>query len=817
MRDAINPFDRRWPQAENLLPQGLPMLIDLRHLLRNLRRSPASAAAAVLTLSLTIGAGTAIFAVVDAVLLTPPPFADPDALVTVGEVLPDDRAAAPRTVRYATFEAWRERAKALAAIEGYDPTNLTLTELGAAEGLSATDVTPGFLTLLGFAPARGRTFEANDVGQPLALVSDTFWRTKLASDPGAIGRQIVLGGRPHTIVGILPAGFAFALDRSDVWRPLQLPPPDPADPAARAGFRVQVVARLASHASPTELAAALDDVSRQSTPPAQTVVTGMATAIARGSTRTLGLLAGAAALALLIAFANLAGLLLVRSIDRRRALAVRTALGARRSEIARQLVLEAETLVAIGILGGVLLALWLTPAVGRLALEQFGNVANRDVAVSWRVIGVVAIVAAACAALCGWLPAFVASRGNVVDVLSRGVTPAPRELGLRRVFATSVIALACVLLVSLTLVGRSLRNVLNVNPGFDARGVLTMSAGLPAAKYPTPERLASFYSALLSGLEERLGPGTVSVIKELPLTHDRGRRFMRLRPDAPTREAVLREAGTAYFDVMRIPIVAGRSFDARDNAAAPPRVVVSQSLADQWFGGEPPIGRQIRLGPGPRAPVAEIIGVAGDVKHRALDAEGFWPTVYPSVWQAPSGSMILVIRSQRSDADVVAAVKEEVGRLDRDVPVSRVRSMQDVVAASAGVPARRVLTATFMGFALLAIVLAGIGLFGVVAHDVASRRTELALRIALGADPMRILMGTLGQGARIVGAGLLVGGVLSIWAARALGSMVFATGRFDPLNVAVAAAVLMVVGAVAVLPAARRAARTDPLSALRSE
>jgi putative ABC transport system permease protein len=792
------------------------MLIDLRHLLRNLRRSPASAAAAVLTLSLTLGAGASIFAVVDAVLLTPPPFADPEALVTLGEILPGDGAAAPRSVRYATFEAWRERAGSLAAMEAYDPTNLTLTEIGAAEGVSATDVTPGLLTLLGVAPARGRTFTVNDVGQPLAMVSDAFWRTKLAADPGAVGRQIVLGGRIHTIVGVLPERFAFALDRSDIWRPLQLPPPDPAVPEARAGFRVLVVARLARNVSPKELAAMLDDVSRRSSPPAHVVATRMATAIARGSTRTVGLLAAAAALACLIAFANLAGLMLVRSIDRRRELAVRTALGARRSEIARQLVLEAATLVVIGILSGAIFALWLTPVVGRLTLEQFGAVANREVAVSWRVIGVVALVAAACAGICGLLPAFVAARHDVVAVLRRGVTPAPREIGLRRVFAICVIALACVLLVSLTVVGRSLRNVLNVNPGFDARGVLTFGIGVPAAKYPSPERLASFYSTLLSALEERLGPGTVSLIKELPLTHDRGRRFMRIRPDEPAREAVLREAGTAYFDVMRIPIVAGRPFDARDNAEASPRVVVSQSLAEQWFAGEQPIGRQVRLGPGPRAPVAEIIGVAGDVKHRSLDEEGSWPTVYRPVLQAPSGS-ILVVRSQRRDTDVIAAVREEVARLDRDVPMSRARSMQDVVAASEGVPARRVLTATFMGFALLAIVLGGIGLFGVVAHDVASRRAELALRLALGADPMRILMRTLGQGAWMVGAGLMVGGVLSIWSVRALGSVVFATGHFDPVNVAVAAAVLMVVGAVAVLPAARRAARTDPLSALRSD
>lgn len=785
------------------------MLIDLRHLLRNLRRSPASAAAAVLTMSLTLGVGASIFSVVDAVLLTPPPFADPDALVAFGERLPRDPAIALRPVRYATVEAWRERAGSMATIEGADGTHMTLTGLGAAERLHVTDVTPGFLPLLGVAPARGRMFEANDLSQPVVIVTHALWRAKLAADPAAIGRQILLGGRAHTVVGVLPEHFVFALDQVDLFRPLQLP----ADPEARAAFRVGVMVRLAGNVSSRDLATALDDVSGRSSPPAQVVARPLTERLARGSTRTLGLLAGAAALALLIAFGNLAGLLVMRSIDRRRELAVRTALGARRSEIARQLLLEAETLIALGIAGGVLLALWLTPVVGRLALEPFGDLATREVAVSWRVIGAVVMVAAACAGLCGLLPSFVASRTNVVDVLARGVTPAPRELGLRRVFAAGVITLACVLLVSLTLVGRSLLNVLNVNPGFDARGVLTLPL---LVQYPNPER-ASFLSALHSALETRFGAGTVSVVNELPLTHDGGRRFMLIRPAEPPREVVLREAGTAYFDVMRIPIVAGRPFDARDSAAAPPRVVVSKSLAEQWFPGEQPIGQQIRLGPVPQAPTAEIIGVADDVKHRSLDAEGFWPTVYASAWQDPSSSMMLVVRSQRPDADVVAAVRQEVARLDRDVPVQAVRAMQDVAAESPGVPERRVLTATFMGFALLAIVLSGIGLFGVVAHDVASRRAELALRLALGAAPMRILMRTLAQGAWIVGVGLVVGGVSSIWATRALSSFVFATGGFDPLNVAMVAAVLMAVGAVAVLPAARRAARTDPATALRSE
>ena len=786
------------------------MLTNLRHLVRNLRRSPAGAAAAVLTLSLTLGAGVSIFAVVDAVLLTPPPFADPDALVNVGEILPDDAAAAPRPVTYATFVAWRERAGSLAAIEAVEGgTQLTLTELGAAERVQVIGVTPGFLPLLGVAPARGRMFETNDLSQPVLILTHAFWRAKLAADPAAIGRQIVLAGRAHTVIGVLPEQFVYPLDQVDVWRPVPLP----AAPDARAAYRVGVLARLAPTATAKDLTVALDEVSRRSSPPAQVVARSLAARLARGSARTLSLLAGAAALALLIAFANVAGLLLVRSIDRRRELAVRTALGARPSEIARQLVLEAGTLVAIGIAGGVLLALWLTPVVSGLALEPFGDLADREVAVSWRVIGAVTMAAAACAGLCGLLPAFVASRSNVVDVFARGATAAPREIGMRRVFVTAVVAVACVLLVSLSVVGRSLRNVLDVDPGFSARGVLTMPLLVQASD---AERVA-FLSALQGALEERLGSRTVSVVNELPVTTDGSRRFMRIRPTEPAREVVLREVGTAYFDVMRIPVVAGRPFDARDNAAASPRVVLSQSVAERWFPGEQPIGRQIQLGPGPDAPLAEIIGIAGDVKHRALDDEGYWPTVYRSAWQDPSSSMVLVVRSPRPDADVAAAVREEAARLNRDVPVGAVQSMEDVVAASPGVGARRVLTAAFMGFALLAIVLGGIGLFGVVAHDVASRRVELALRIALGADPMRILMRTLGQGATMVAAGLAVGGVLSIWATGALSSMVFGTGRFDPLNVTMAAAVLVVVGALAVLPAARRAARTDPLGALRSE
>jgi predicted permease len=760
----------------------------------------------VLTLSLTLGVGGSIFAVVHAVLLTPPPFAEPERLVLVGERPIDDTAASPRTVTYATFEAWRARAGPMAELDALDGTNATLTQLGPAERVSITDSTPRLLRLLGVAPALGRSFGPEDVGNPVAVLSHTFWQRKLSADPAVIGRQIVLGGQPHTVVGVLPGRFVFEPDPSDLWRPLAVPPGQ----ADRA--RVRVVARLAPGATRTSLATALDDVSRASRPPLRVVTLPVTTAISGGAAKPLGLLAGAAALAMLIAFGNLAGLMIVRSIDRRRELAVRSAVGARRSEVARQLLLEAQTLATLGIAGGVLIALWLTPVIGRLALAQFGGLGQREVPVGWETIAVMAVGASACAWVCALIPAFTAAGRSIVDALRRGAASRPSELVVRRVLVAGEVALAFVLLACVTLLGGSLFRLLNTNPGFDARGVMALQVSLPAASYDV-DRIVSFYSSLQTALEQRLGARSTAIVNEIPLTGDRGRMLVGTRPGDVEHEAVAREAGPAYFDVMRVPVVTGRSFDPRDDASAPPRVVLSASLAERLFPAERPIGRQIRMAPA--AQMAEVIGVVGEVKHRSLD-EAVVPTIYLSAMQAPSRSSIVVVRSARPDADVVAAVREEVARLDGALPVYRVRSLQDVVDASPGVPIMRVLTGTFVGFALLALVLGAIGVFGIVAHDVASRRAELALRIALGAAPMRIARATLGRGAVLVGAGLAAGGVLSIWAARALDGLGFATG-LTTLSVAVPAAMLIVAGAAAVLPAARRAAGTDPLIALRSE
>ena len=785
------------------------MLLDILHLFGTFRRSPASAAAAVLTLTLTLGAGAAIFAVVDAVLLTPPPFTDPESLVLLGEQPIADPSAEPRNVTYATFEAWRERARSLATLEASDGTNFTLTGFGAPERVNATYVTPGLLPLLGVTPARGRLFDADDVTQRLVIVSDRFWRGKLGGDSDVIGRGVVLGGQTYTIVGVMSPQFRSIFDR-DFWIPS---PTSPAQ-AIRGGQRVGVTARLAPSATPDALAAALNDVSRESVPPARVQVRTMATAVKGGASRPLTVLAGAAALALALAFTNLAGLLIVRSIDRRRELAMRTALGARRAVIVRQLLLEAEALVMLGIAGGVLVALWATPVVGRLALQQFGDLASRDIGVSWRVIAVLSVVALASGALCGLIPALMTARANLVNALRRGATSAPRELLMRRAFVTSEVALAFVLLVSVTLLGRSLVTVLNESPGFDARGVITRAISLPAARYATNDQVTAFYSNLQQALSDRLGRGTVSLIDELPLSHDRGRSLVNIQPGPGGHEAVVRVAASDYFDVMRVPLVAGRGFGSGDAPSAPPRVVLSASLATQLFGVESAVGRRVWFS-GNSQP-SEVIGVVGDVKLRALDGATS-PTVYQSFFQFPSRGGVLVVRTDRPQADVGAVLREAVARLDPDVPLYGRQSMEEVLATSPGVPARRVLTAAFSGFALLAVVLGAIGLFGVVAHDVASRRRELALRIALGAAPTRILNGTLGQAGLMVAWGLVIGGVLSIWTARLLGVVIGPAAQIDVVSVAAASLVLLLAGGVATLPAARRAARTDPLLALRSE
>ncbi len=777
------------------------MFIELRHFSRVIRRSPSSAAVTVLTLALTLGVGTALFALVDAVVLTPPPFAEPESLVLIGEVPVESTSALPRPVRRTTFERWREYRHVITQVEAFDGTNMTLTGHGPAERVSGTAVTPGFFSLLGVSPMLGRTWGEEDDESDVTVVSEDFWRVKLGADPNVLGSLLVLGGRSFTVVGVFPKRFSFG-SPSDVWVPLRRFP------------IVSVIGRLAPGATAARASLALDEVSSRVTPPTRAVALPLAGVIAGTAGNIVPLLLLGAAVAISLAMINLAGLLVVRAIERHREFAIRRALGASAMQIAKLLLIEAHVFVALGAIGGTLVAYWITPLVGRFALEQFRHAAISDLEVNWRAMAALCLAVWPCAWLCGLAVSASGLRANGRDLLSRNAGAGPRELAFRRILVAAEVTLAFVLLASLAVVGQSLHRTFDIDPGFDAVGVLTVGVSLPAARYPDQQRVAAFYQNLDQVLSGQLGRQNVALVDELPLTGDSGRSFVGARQGQTDRESVLRVAGTGYFDVMRIPIVDGRGFEGDDDRSVPARVVISQSIAHELFGDLPAAGRRIWVAA--LEGMAEVVGVAGDVKHRELD-EPALSTIYLSAWQEPSRTSRIVVRSDRGASDILSILRTEVERLDRELPVYGVRPMEDYVQTSPGIPTRRVMAVCFLAFAALAVIVAGLGIFGIFTHELARRRFEFALRLALGANPAQLQGSMAGRAAALVAAGVVPGILLATVASRMLGSVLADIDSTDPVAFAAVAAVLFFVAGIAVAAPARRVARTDPALVLRGD
>ena len=435
-------------------------------------------------------------------------------------------------------------------------------------------------------------------------------------------------------------------------------------------------------------------------------------------------------------------------------------------------------------MAGVLLAFWLTPEVARL-LQEFGGIASRNVTVNWRVIGAMSMLATACAGVCGLLPAVIASRRNVAHILRRGLDRrAPGTMDAPRIRHRGRLALRSCCSSSVSLVGRSLLTVLAIDPGFEPAGVVTAGIAPPPARYPTDSQLVAFYATLESEVSQRLGARAVGIISEIPLSNDRGRGLVSARPTDGAREAVIRVASTAYFDVMRIAVVAGRPFDRRDDALAPARVVISESLAARLFPRESAIGRSITLD--------ARDAICGSHRRRArrqapLARRAELPTLYLSMWQFPSRGSLLVLRTTGSDRDAIAAVREQVAPARRRSAGLRCRLDGNVVARSPGVPARRVLTAAFLGFALLAVVLGAIGLFGVVAHEVARAARGAGACASRSAPTPRAFSRRLWvKACRWSESALVIGGVLSFWASRALAGVTNTSGSVDVVSAAAA-------------------------------
>ena len=776
---------------------------DLRHTWRSLRRSPASAIAAIVSLAVALGAGTTIAAVVDRTLLTPLPFPAPETLVVAGEVPLDEPAAAPRAVATATFESWRTNATNAVQLEPYDPVNVTFSGGEQPERLSVTAATPGLMHLLGVTPRIGRLF--GDAEAAVTVVSDEFWRLHLQADPNPLGQVVVLGGQPHNIVGVLPPEFVFPLNPSALWVPLNAANLD-------GNARVRILGRLRPGVS---LSSALAQLNERVVPldaNTQPALRPLHAVLAGAAQAAMPLLLMAALLALTMTTANLSGLLMLRTMDRSRELAVRTALGATRVQVARQVLIESHLIVACGTAGGALLTLWLAPLAAQIASDYLG--ATVSVTRSWRAFAALAASATACAWLCAAAPAISAVRRRREFSGGRELA---RSSGLdtivRRAFVVGEVTIAFVLVAAMLLVGRSLQRLTAVDPGFDTTGVLTARLSLPAPQYRDAAAVGTFYSQLDAALSARLGRDSVAVVDELPLTGDRGRSFAGVARDSAKLDVVARVAGPHYFSVLGIPLIAGREFTTDDDGDASARVIVSRRAAERLFEGHA-VGRTLWL-QGLTAP-AEIVGVVSDVKHRALD-EGDLPTVYFSAFQAPSRSSHIVMRTTGDPGTALQLLRAEARRLDPMLPVYSPRLLADEVAASPGVPLRRVVAATFAAFAALAVVIAGVGLFGVIAHDVNRRRLELALRLALGADPWRLQGGVVMQGLTMLALGVAVGAVLWFVLSSGLRAVVYETSLGDPTTLGLAIVVLLACAVGAAAIPARQVARTSPFAALRGE
>ncbi len=799
------------------------MIPDLRYALRGLARSPGFTIAALLTLALGIGANTAMFSVVHAVLLRPLHVAEPERLVTLGQTKGEWHTG----VSPANFEDWRRRARTLEVMSAYSAAGVNLRSVEDAERVRVAFVSPSLLPLLGIRTAAGRGFSLEE-GEPgrdrVVLLSDRYWRSRFAADPSVVGRSIQINGAPHSVVGILPADLEFPpLRRSDIWAPLAL---TAQDLQSRGSKWLSVVARIRLDATLTAARAEMDAISRyldQAYPDFnkgwRAEVLPLAPEIVGESRPMLLLLAAAAGFVLLIACANVGNLLLARANRRHREIAVRIALGAGRRRLIRQLLTESLVLALGGAVLGVLGAVWIVDAlsgpISRVLPRSPGGIEPAVLAFSLA-------LAAAASVVFGLAPAWQATRREVEGVL-RGA--GGRTAGAHRTtaaFVAAEVALCLMLLTGAGLLLRSLAKLSEVAPGFDSRNLLAMNLNLPTAQYPEPDQWTRFFERVRAQTEALPGVESATFISHLPVTNDSfGNGFTvegRPMPRGDEYSAEMRWVDPGYFEALRIPRKSGRYLSESDRSGAPLSVVVNEAFARDYFPGEDPIGRHLRIGfcrdSANCPPSFEIVGVVGDVHERALDAPAS-PQMYVPQSQLPMSYTSLLVRTRVPASAMAASVRRTVRAMDPSVAVWGVRAMDEILDESAG--GRRLIVRLLGAFAALALALAAVGVGGVMAYSVSERVREIAIRMALGARGRDVMAAVLRRAVRMTVLGVLIGLAGAMAATRLMRALLFEVSATDPWILSGAAALLLAVAVAAAYLPARRAAGVDPLTALRSE
>jgi putative ABC transport system permease protein len=802
---------------------------DARDALRSLLRSPVFAALVVLTLSLGIGANTAIFTVMDALLFKPLPYADADRLVRVAEW---PHTGGNYTVAPAAFTDWRASLRRFSGLEARTGATIGLLE-GDPEELRVARVTSGYFDLLGMRASLGRTFAEGDdrSGQPCrAVLSNRLWRRRFGEDRAVLGRALRTSVGVCTAIGVLPPDSVF--DRSPV--EMYLPLAMTADEARSHGRSLTVFARLArevsldeARAELTTVAAAFNATRGNAGRGWTAAVTPLRDVVLRSDTRQLTwVLFGAVAVVLLVACVNVASLSLSRTVDRSRELAIRAALGAGRWRLFRYLLVESLMLATAGAAGGIAIGswalrlfLWLVPP-GTLPPEAFATLDARALIFTGGLAAVTAL-------LCGTVPAWQGMDARSSQTLasgSRSVSGSRRTTRLHSALLVAEIALAMVLVTGATLLVVSFTRLVHVNPGFRPDQVLTTRMSIPIERYPTPADASAFYERTLDAIRRLPGVERAAAVTSLPLGGWLfGTTFtiegLPFDPERPA-SAHIQHVSSDYFETLGIPLLAGRTITGRDDARAPLVAVVNETFKRRFIGDRPAIGRRLTLGiattEGVTGAAWQIIGVIGDVKTGGLaDGDLATPEIYVPHTQSPMPSLFVTFRTDPAEGRPAPDLRRAVRSVDPSLPLGAVTSMDKLIGES--VRTQRFRTTVMATFAGLAALLANLGVYAVRSRAIRARRREIGVRAALGATRRQILSLLLGQALRLVAAGMAIGAAGAVWSTRIVRQWLFATDATDPVLLAGAAVLLGGTALVAGWLPARRAAAIDPLISLRHE
>jgi putative ABC transport system permease protein len=802
----------------------LSLVSDVRFGLRFLRKRPGFAFVAVLTLALGIGATTAIFTVVHAILLSPLPFPDANRLVAVRITAGGDTYPLPD----ADFVAWRDLNQTADAIAVWNVDAATLTGEGAAERIGTALVTDRFFDVLAARPILGRVFHEGD-DKPAApktvVLSEPFWSSHFHRDPDVVGRTLALGGVAHTIVGVMPASFTFPREVVEVWQILTMN-----TPPRRGPFYTRGIARLKPNATLAELRANLGAVAsslkRQYPGPDDWKLDAipLQESIVGGVRQVLYVLLGAVAFLLLIATVNVANLLLARAATREREMALRGALGAAQGRIVRQLDTESQVLAIVSGVLGLAIASFGTRALLALAPEGIPRLSEVRMNVP------VFIFALAASALCGMafglVPALRASRTPLVETLKEGGRGGigGRHRRVQQVLAVAEIALALMLSAGAGLMVRSLAELQRVNPGFNPDHLLAFQMSLPRMRYPEDAKVRQFYDELVARVDALPGVRSTGLAISLPpnlleVTDNFMVEGQVLPPNqgAPVGPVVF--VNPAFFQTLGVPLLHGRVFEERDKEGAPEVVIVNDALAKKYFAGVDPVGRRLKVG-GPERPIGPdnpwmtVVGVVGDVKYSGLDAAPE-PTYYIPFHQNTWRGQWVVVRASRDPQTLSSAIRGVVTALDKDIPTTRMRTMDELMTEAVAPPRFRTVLVSL--FAVVGVLLAAIGIYGVMSYAVAERTHELGVRIALGADRASVLRLVLGESVTLAAIGIAVGLAGAFAAARLIQSLLFGVTTTDAVTFVAISALLAVTALVASYVPARRAMCVDPMIALRYE